>query len=100
MLSEMYCTEPSAKAKFTPPGCGLRKPRINGQQDRKPKLASPVPPRHSPAVRQFQFSCTPAMAQSPSLDQAGLLPSSGDASPTSSVLLVPSVISFSFTPPL
>ena len=37
--------------------------------------------------------------RAPSLDQAALLPSSGEVSPTRSVLLVPSVTSLIFTPP-
>src|SRR5262245_30541733 len=99
MLSERNRTVPSTNAKFTPPTCLLRKPRINGQHERSPGLAAPLESMQKPLVRQSQLSCTPALAQSPSLDHAGLLPSSGDASPISSVWLVPSVTSLSLTPP-
>src|SRR5688572_30721987 len=98
MLSEIKRTLPSAKAKLTPPGCLPRKPRISGQQERVPGFGDPPESRQKPLDCQSQLSCTPAIAQSPSLDQAGLLPSSGDASPKSSVLLVPSTISFILTP--
>src|SRR5215475_2484849 len=85
------------REKWAPPGCLLRKPRMIGQQI--PGFGLPEPSRQAGDLVQSKFSCTPATAQSPSLENAALEFASGDDSPTKSVLLLPSVISRRVVPP-
>ena len=66
MASWMKLTEPSTIAKLAPPGRLLRKPRYRVQHSRAPVFVQ------APDVSAFQFSSIAVIAQSPSLDQAGL----------------------------